>query len=101
MDSQKMKAAYGAKDDRVMALGFALFSMDVERIRRPRYNLNQPLSLMPEQIDSSERMEGAYPVWQPSSQASSVSTGRAHAVVRTAHGRMTLGQLLPRSGGGW
>lgn len=66
-DQQKQKAAYGAYDDRVMAIGFPLFSLHVGKRPDKQYSRRK--------VDYAPGLEGepgiAHPIWTPGVQAQS------------------------------
>jgi hypothetical protein len=64
---QKIKAAYGAHDDRVFALGFPLFSLHMGKPPSKQYT-RQRIALLP---GGEAAMTINHPIWTPPSQASS------------------------------
>lgn len=93
LDQQKAQAAYGAHDDRFMALGFILFSLYVDDNHRTRY-ARKPPSL---HLDGSEPISpsnSGYAIWTPGDQARSDLKGvlPGMPVERVGRGPLTLGQ---------
>lgn len=66
-DQQKQKAAYGANDDRVMAIGFPLFSLHVGKRPNQQYSRRKVEYAPGLAADPSI----PHPTWQPPAQASS------------------------------
>lgn len=62
-DVQKAKAAYGAKDDRVMAMGFPLFSLHVAKPASKQF-ARRRIDYAPGLIEDPGRAE---PIWTPPS----------------------------------
>jgi hypothetical protein len=90
------RAAYNTKDDRVMALGFIIFSLDPPDARRSTsYRRNLPQYMPEAREDTAHMLQGVghYATWSPGLQA--VDTGNALAlqVERTPRGKATLGPL--------
>lgn len=100
-ESQKVKAVYGEHEDRFMALGFVLFSMDVERIRHRRYNVNRGPTLAPPREDDDETMRQPHPIWTPGIQARDLGHRPVIGIERSLRGQASLGAGRPRSGQGW
>lgn len=66
-DQQKQKAAYGANDDRIMGIGFPLFSLHVGKAPRQQYSRRK--------VEYAPGLQGdpmvVHPIWTPGAQASS------------------------------
>ncbi len=91
---QKAKAAYGEMDDRVMAIGFPLFSMHVgerpdQQVKRRKVEF---------QPGGDPDAPVTYPIWSPPMQASSLQAPVQHQVFRTRRaGRLELARIQNRS----
>ncbi len=99
-DETSARAAYGAHDDRVIALCFPLFSLTVDLRPRQLFMRSKEQSYLPNTADE-DVPRGTYAVWQPSSQASSEMSAGAMPVQRGPRGRLALGPYRSRSGKGW
>lgn len=84
-DQQKAKAAYGANDDRVMALGFPLFSLHVGKPPTAQY-ARRKVEYAPGLPEEGREPD---PIWRPPDHASSSPFSEQHTQqpVLTAQGR--------------
>ncbi len=79
---QKTKAAYGEHDDRVMAIGFPLFSLEMDDPAQRRFS-RRKVDLLP----GGEAPEVVqYPIWQPSAQETGFFVP-AQQILPGRHGR--------------
>lgn len=92
---QSLKAVFGEHDDRIMALGFAIFTAHVLDI--PGRQFSRRMRLPP--IEDLEGMQSEFPVWQPPDQAIDSIPRRfmgTAGLVRNAQGHTALGSYVNR-----
>jgi hypothetical protein len=102
-DEVSARAAYNTHDDRVLGLGFVLFSLDPPgKFQRTRTYRNTTPQYLPDAVDpttGSGRISAAnssgYAVWRPDGQALDGPRDYAHPVERSYGGQTQLG---PRRG---
>lgn len=81
---KKIAAQYGMHDDRVMSLGFPLFSLHQNKPPSKQFERKR-VSYVP----GLEEDYVAYPVWQPPAQASSFNAAPSQQITRSGRGRVT------------
>ncbi len=86
---QKAKASYGEHDDRVMAIGFPLFSMHVGEPPSKQY-ARRKVEILPGGEDP-EIVQ--YPIWQPSAQETGAFVP-AQQILRGYRGRPGLSRII-------
>jgi len=84
VDQQKAKAAYGEHDDRIMAIGFPLFSLHVGDSPRQQFQRRKI-----EYVGPDDQPIIVHPTWQPPAQANSLAFAPPQQRL-----------LAPRHGGG-
>lgn len=90
------RAAYNTHDDRVMALGFVVFSLDPpDRSGRTTFRKNDQQYMPEAREDTSSLMVGSgrYPTWSPGFQANDTNNQLGFHVERSPRGAPTLGPL--------
>jgi hypothetical protein len=96
VDETSARAAYNTHDDRVMALGFIIFSLDPpDRSSRRSYRRNDP-QYVPEARDDTANMlvgTGHYATYSPGLQAVDRLDSHAYPVERSPRGQPRLGPL--------
>jgi hypothetical protein len=96
VDELSARAAYNTHDDRFMALGFIIFSLDPpDRSSRRQYRKALPEYLPEPRQDTSTMLQGTghFATWQPGLQASDAFNQHAYTVERSPRGQPRLGAL--------
>ena len=86
---KKIAAQYGMKDDRVMALGFPLFSLHQNKPPAKQFTRKR-VQYQPDGIEETV----SYVVWSPPAQALSLKAPISQPVVRGRDGHVELARVV-------
>lgn len=103
-DEKSARAAYNTHDDRVLGLGFVIFSMDPPgQFKRDRTYRQTGPQYLPQALDEHAQRSGSYATFTPGLQSMDLANRLALPVARGRRGTAPLlGPMRrPHSGRGW
>ncbi len=102
VDEKSARAAYSTHDDRIMAAGFAIFSLEPPDYRGKRFRRATP-QYVDDSLDQSPNPYSStgYPIWQPGTQTRDVHSPPTVSLEVNRKGTLTVGKYRSNVGGGF